>query len=39
MRKEELDRLADTKLYDIADKWYNQMQNALIPFISLPTRT
>lgn len=39
MSKEDKDKIADEKLLDIANKWYQQMQNASIPYISLPTRT
>ncbi|MDD4299980.1 MAG: DNA topoisomerase VI, partial [Methanomicrobium sp.] len=39
MSRVEKDKIADGKLYDIADNWYSQMRNATIPYISLPTRT
>jgi len=37
--KEEMDKKAVSRLLDIADKWYSQIQRAEIPYISLPTRT
>lgn len=37
--KEEMDEKAVSKLLEIADRWYSQIQGAQIPHISLPTRT
>jgi len=37
--KKQLDKKADAKLLEIANRWYQQMDVAQIPFISLPTRT
>ncbi|WOF15398.1 DNA topoisomerase IV subunit A [Methanoplanus sp. FWC-SCC4] len=39
MSREDIDKLADQRLYDIAENWYKQMAGAKIPSISLPTRT
>jgi DNA topoisomerase VI subunit A len=39
MIKQELDIQATGRLVGIARKWYDQMQEGLIPSISLPTRT
>lgn len=37
--KKEMDRIADERLLNIAQKWYDQMDGGNIPSVSLPTRT
>ena len=34
-----MDKIADERLLNIAQKWYNQMDGGNIPSVSLPTRT
>ncbi len=39
MSREEMDALARERLVGIARGWYDQMQDGIVPYIRLPTRT
>ncbi|HOB17596.1 MAG TPA: DNA topoisomerase IV subunit A [Candidatus Methanoculleus thermohydrogenotrophicum] len=39
MSREEMDAIAKERLVGIAREWYDQMQNGIVPYVRLPTRT
>jgi DNA topoisomerase-6 subunit A len=39
MSREEMDAVAKERLVDIAREWYDQLQNGVVPYVRLPTRT
>lgn len=39
MSREEMDAVAKDRLVGIAREWYNQMQDGIVPYVRLPTRT